>query len=408
MVQLHALISQNQPSRGVNSKKRMPAVQRISIIQVRGGHDECVTPLVYTLNQIGVQCDVYINHGLLTSRGNIFEALHIKADEFIVTGKFRINDLPPEPIGNRIFWLDCNGQKQRQLLQKNTKKTLPIIFWTTFNEPTPLFVFCHDLGLKIYGFIHNSHIRVRYTNLFAYKNTKAVTFCRGMQTVLTEFNTQLINFYLPPMSGLKRTDQQNFERSNKIRIAVPGKVNYEHRDYDLLVKFASELETKFPAQFEFVIAGGLAGDDGTRLINSIKSEGLEQTVLLPTGNDPNQPKFMKYQELFDLLQTCDLALENSTSVKDDNSKISGAVNLCINFELPTLYLKGFSMYEEYSHLGNLLPEDLFAIANDKSYKLIRQKKEQAILLKLLMEEQNRNCLQHEVAQILQEQIKMQS
>jgi ABC-type uncharacterized transport system involved in gliding motility auxiliary subunit len=82
----------------------MPAVQRISIIQVRGGHDECVTPLVYTLNQIGVQCDVYINHGLLVSRGNIFEALHIKADEFIVTGKFRLmiyrqNQLAIESFG---------------------------------------------------------------------------------------------------------------------------------------------------------------------------------------------------------------------------------------------------------------------------------------------------------------------
>jgi len=398
----------HQPSSGVKFKKGTTTVQRISIIQVRGGHDECVTPLVYSLNQIGIQCDVYINHGLLESRGNIFEALQITANEFIVREEFRINDLPPEPIGNQIFWLDCNSQKQRQLLRKNTKKTLPIVFWTTFNEPTPLFTFCHNLGLKIYGFIHNSHICVRYSKLFEYENTKAVTFCQGMQTVLSQFNTRLINFYLPPMSGLKRTSQQNFEIPNKIRIAIPGKVNYEHRDYDLLVNFASELETRFPEKFKFIIAGGLAGDDGTRLINSIKSKGLEQTILLPTPIEPDQAKFMKYQELFDLLQTCDLALENSTSVKDDNSKISGAVNLCINFELPILYLKGFSMYEEYSHLGNLVPKDLFTIANDNSYNIIRQKKEQAMLLKLLMEEHNRNSLQHEVTQMLQEQIKMQS
>lgn len=369
---------------------------RISIYQGLGGHDECVTPLVYTLNQIRVYCDIYINYALLEKRGNMFQALSIEAEEFLVDNEFNVNSIPAPPSTNRLFWLNCGGPKQRKLIQNNIKHTLPLMFWTTFIKDSTMFTFCQKIGLKIYGFIHNSLLSQRYENLFTYSNTIGVTFCRGMNDILEGYNDRLINFYLPPMSRLKRSRTKVRNSSDKIRIAVPGKVDYHHRDYDLLIQFALEAQTRYPFKFEFVIAGGLAGDDATRLINSIKMNGLEQTILLPPMASPNQSRFLKYKELFELLESCDCALENSTSVKNDNSKISGAVNLCINFELPMLYLKGFSMYKEFNHLATLEPEDLFIMANDNNQNLYQQKKEQAILVKLLMEEENRNCLQQEI------------
>lgn len=370
---------------------------RISIYQGLGGHDECVTPLIHTLNQIRVHCDIYINYNLLEKRGNIFQALSIQADEFIVDKDFNTNSLSPPKATNRIFWLNCNRVKIKKLMQKNTKHTLPLIFWTTFIKDSKMFIFCQNIGLKIYGFIHSSRLSQRYVNLFTYSNTKAVTFCQGMHDVLERYNSRLINFYLPPMSSLKRTKIKHPNSADKIRIAVPGKVDYHHRNYDLLIQFALEAQARYPFKFEFVIAGGIAGDDGDRLINSIKTNSLEELILLPQMASPNQSRFLKYQELFELLQSCDFALENSNSVKDDNSKISGAVNLCINFELPMLYLKGFSMYKEFRHLANLDPEDLFAIARDNSQNLYQQKKHQAVLLKLFMEEENRYCLQKEIS-----------
>ena len=378
---------------------------RISIFQGLGGHDECVTPLVHTFNQIRVHCDVYINHNLLESRGNIFQALSIQADEFIVDAEFNVNSLPPPEANNRIFWLNCNKKKVKQLIQNNTKHTLPLIFWTTFIKDSIMFKFCQNIGLKIYGFIHSSLQNQCYEKLLSYSDTKAVTFCQGMHNILEKYDSRLINFYLPPMSRLKRTKVKRFNSSDKIRIAVPGKVHYGHRDYDLLVQFALEAQSRYPYKFEFVIAGGLAGDDGSRLINNIEVNGLEQIILLPPMASPNQSRFMKYKELFEILESCDCALENSNSVRDDNSKISGGINLCINFELPVLYLKGFSMYKEFRHLAYLEPEDLFKIASDNTQDLYQQKKEQAVLLKLFMEEENRDCLQKEIDLALDQQNK---
>ena len=129
-----------------------------------------------------------------------------------------------------------------------------------------------------------------------------------MHNILEKHDSRLINFYLPPMSRLKRTKIKRSNSSDKIRIAVPGKVHYGHRDYDLLVQFALEAQSRYPYKFEFVIAGGLAGDDGSRLINNIEVNGLEQIILLPPMASPNQSRFMKYKELFELLESCDCAL----------------------------------------------------------------------------------------------------
>lgn len=364
---------------------------RISIVQGLGGHDECVTPLVHTFNQIRVYCDVYINHTLLEKRGNIFQALSIEAEEFIVDDELEISSIELPSPTNRIFWLKCGGRKQKQLIKKNIKHTLPLAFWTTFVKPSKQFNIWHELGVTIYGFIHSSLLKARYERLFEYSNTKAVSFCQGMQDILEEYSHRMINFYLPPMSrslGIKK-EQHN---PSKIRIAVPGKVDYHHRDYDLLVEFAIKVQTNYPNKFEFVIAGGVAGEDGERLVNNIQANALEQTILLPPMKSSNESRFLEYAELFDLLESCDLALENSNSVFEDNSKISGAINLCINFQLPIIYLKGFAMYKEFNELACVKAEDLFSIASKNKPDLYKQFKTEAKLLKLLMEDENRRCL----------------
>ena len=111
----------------------------------------------------------------------------------------------------------------------------------------------------------------------------------------------------------------------------------------------------------------------------------------------NESSFLEYTELFDLLESCDFALENSNSVFEDNTKISGAINLCINFQLPIIYLKGFAMYKEFNDLAYVRPEDLFSIASNNKPDLHKQLKTEAKLLKLLMEDENRRCLLKEIS-----------
>ena len=83
----------------------------------------------------------------------------------------------------------------------------------------------------------------------------------------------------------------------------------------------------------------------------------------------NESRFLEYAELFDLLESCDYALENSNSVFEDNSKISGAINLCMNFQLPILYLKGFAMYKEFNDLAYVRPRRFILNCKWKQTKL---------------------------------------
>ena len=372
---------------------------RVSIIQGLGGHDECVTPLVYTFNQMGIACDIYINHQLLITRGNIFQALEIENEEHVITDEFRITSLPEPTQTNRVFRLACNKKKLKKLLRYNYNHVLPILFWTTFNDVSDIFTYCVEVGFKIYAFIHNSLLKIRYRKLFEHPNTVAVSFCKGMRNILQEHEDKLIDFYLPPMSALDRNTTAVSTANQTIRIAVPGKVDYRHRDYDLLINFARETESQYPSHFQFIIAGGIAGEDGDRLRKSIATNNLEKTIVLPLNPGDSGSKFLSYRELFELINSCDIALENSTSVKDDNSKISGAVNLCINFELPMLYLKGYSMYEEFNGLASINASDLGQLIKSDNNQFLSKKRNEATLIKLLMEESNRHSLQREIKKL---------
>ena len=374
-------------------------MNRVSIIQGLGGHDECVTPLVYTFNQIGIACDIYINHKLLITRGNIFEALDIKNEEHVITNEFEITSLPEPTQSNRVFRLSCGKRKLKKLIRYNHTHVLPILFWTTFLHAGDTFTFCLGLGFKIYAFIHNSLLTQRYERLFEHPNTIAVSFCKGMRDILHQDKDKLIDFYLPPMSTLARGEKPNATQNKTIRIAVPGKVDYHHRDYDLLINFAQESESRYPSRLQFIIAGGMAGEDGDRLMKSIATNNLEKTIILPINPGDTSSRFLSYRELFELINSCDIALENSTSVKQDNSKISGAVNLCVNFELPMLYLKGFSMYEEFDGLASINTTNLEQLTNTESNQFLSQKRNEATLVKLLMEESNRNSLQGEIEKL---------
>ena len=56
--------------------------------------------------------------------------------------------------------------------------------------------FWHQLGVTIYGFIHSSLLKARYERLFEYSNTKAVSFCQGMQDILEELHEWSIFIFL--------------------------------------------------------------------------------------------------------------------------------------------------------------------------------------------------------------------
>ena len=64
-----------------------------------------------------------------------------------------------------------------------------------------------------------------------------------------------------------------------------------------------------------------------------------------------------------------------------------------------LYLKGFSMYEEFDGLASINASNLDQLTNIENNQFLSQKRNEATLVKLLMEESNRKSLQREIEKL---------
>lgn len=385
----------------------MRQMKRVSIAQIKAGHDECVIPLIHTLNQLGVQADVYISNQLRIKRGNIFKSLGIAHEEYIIDPSYSIDSIPHNSSNNRIFWLDIMGRKVCKLIRHNQEDSLPIMFWTSFRYPdSKIFNFCSKIGYNIYAFIHDSEKHQSFDGLSTYPKTTPVLFSDGMMDAPKLDEHQCLKFYLPPMTQSRiqvKSQEACKDPHSKIKIAVPGRVSYQRRDYELLVKFAKDLNTQYPCEFEFIIVGGVSGNDGDKFIESINANKLTDMFKLPLLKDSTEATegntaFLSYNQLFELLQSCDMALSNSKAVKEGSSKVSGAINLCINFQLPILYLKGYTMYKEFNGLGSFILDfenssKINIFGDNNKEQLLTAKQAEATELKTLMEKSNLQAME---------------
>lgn len=377
---------------------------RVSVAQILSGHDECTIPLIYTLNQMGIYVDVYINNELRVKRGNIFESLCIRHSEFYINQSTDLNDLPPPLPSNRVFWLGVMGNKVKKLIRHNLEYSLPLMFWTTFaKNPSALFEYCREIGFHVYAFVHDAGSYQVSSVLADMNNVTPVVFSQGMVNAFSNHDhLNALKFYLPPLSNVSENQtvqRKDIGNSREIRIAVPGRVAYARRDYQLLVDFASSLISAKMSGTEprFIIAGGVSGEDGRKFIDYLSSKNLFRYFECPfTCLASNDAPFMSYNQLFSILVNCDMAISNSLAVKGDYTKVSGAINLCINFQLPVLYLTDFSLYPEFDDMASLTIDPLDA-AQVQSFaseinQLIGQKKEQTFFLKQAMEKWNLQVL----------------
>ena len=381
-------------------------MKRVGIAQILPGHDECTVPLILALNRLGVYADVYINNELRERRGNIFESLSIEHHEIYIdkTTNLRKIDLPLQ--GNRVFWLDVMGNKIKKLILLNKQHSLPIMFWTTFaNKPSEIFKYCQLIGFHLYAFIHdasNSHLSQTLAHL---SSVTPVVFSSGMVDAFSchAEKQRALKFYLSPISTLSHhhvTQSQANKDSSRLRIAVPGRVSYKRRDYDLLINFAASfLRQEFiDLEPKFVIAGAVSGDDGQRFMDQLAKQNLLGFFECPclSLNSSDVP-FMSYKQLFNCLLSCDLAVSNSYAVKGDYSKVSGAINLCINFYLPVLYLCDYPLYQEYEDTASIIinSHDSAQVAelSRQITHFVSQKKEETFFLKESMELWNNQVIE---------------
>ena len=343
--------------------KKSYSMKRVSIAQILAGHDECTVPVILALNRLGIFADVYINNELRDKRGDIFKSLHIEHHQIYIDQAQDLNDINPPPPCNRVFWLAVMGNKVKKLILLNKQYSLPVMFWTTFaKKPSPIFKYCQEIGFHLYAFVHDARNGTLSRVLSGLPSVTPVVFSTGMVDAFSRNAEKLepLKFYLPPLSDLSRHQGiQNKEnnRHNQIRIVVPGRVSYARRDYNLLIDFANTLVSQSMLNFEptFVIAGGVSGDDGRRFIDYLASKNLLKYFECPcTSLASDDAPFMSYEQLFSCLLSCDLAVSNSLAVKGDYTKVSGAINLCINFQLPVLYLNDYPLYPEFKDMASIV------------------------------------------------------
>ena len=381
-------------------------MKRVAIVQILAGHDECVPPLILVLNRLGVYADVYINNELLEKRGDLFESLGIEHQKFVVNQATNLKTVSLPPSCNRVFWLDVMGNKVKKLILLNQQHSLPIMFWTTFaKKPSAVFEYCQEIGFHIYAFVHDARNGNLSRILAGLSSVTPVVFSTGMVDAFSHHTEKLkpLKFYLPPLSDLvKYQDCENRKTNNKnqLRIVVPGRVTYARRDYDLLINFVETLLSQASLSVEpiFIIAGGVSGDDGKRFIDHLESKDLRKYFECPSTSLTSDDKpFMSYQQLFSCLISCDLAISNSLAIKGDHTKVSGAINLCINFKIPVLFLNNCSLYSEFSEKASIIIDSgnhsqVSRFARQLP-QLVNQKKEETVQLKEAMEQWNHQVLE---------------
>lgn len=381
-------------------------MKRVGIAQILAGHDECTVPLILALNRLGVYADVYINHELREKRGDLFESLGVEHHKIVVDQATKLNTVNPPPPCNRVFWLDVMGNKVKKLILLNQQYSLPIMFWTTFaKKPSSIFEYCQDIGLHLYAFVHDARNGNLSRVLAGLSSVTPVVFSTGMVDAFSLHPERLkaLKFYLPPLSNLSGNQGlqgRKVHDTNHLRIVVPGRVAYARRDYDLLIDFVQSLLSQATLSVEptFVIAGGVSGDDGRRFMDHLASKNLLKYFECPsTSLASDDAPFMSYQQLFSCLVGCDLAVSNSLAVKGDYTKVSGAINLCINFQLPVLYLNDYPLYPEFKETASIIID-----SHDQSQvskfaqqmpQLVTQKKEETRQLKGAMEQCNHQVIE---------------
>ena len=387
-------------------KEILNSMKRVGIAQILAGHDECTVPLILALNRLGVYADVYINNELREKRGDLFESLGVEHHKIVVDQATKLNALNPPPPSNRVFWLDVMGNKVKKLILLNQQHSLPIMFWTTFaKKPSSIFEYCQDIGLHLYAFVHDANNGNLSRVMAGLSSVTPVVFSTGMVDAFSRHAEKLesLKFYLPPLSDLSKhqgTPVRNANNKNQLRIVVPGRVAYARRDYDLLVDFVQSLLSQATLSVEpsFVIAGGVSGDDGRRFIDHLASKNLLKYFECPsTSLASDDAPFMSYQQLFSCLLSCDLAVSNSLAVKGDYTKVSGAINLCINFQLPVLYLNDYPLYPEFNETASIIidsaDQSQVSLFAQQMPQLVMKKKEETRQLKGAMEQCNHQVIE---------------
>lgn len=164
--------------------------------------------------------------------------------------------------------------------------------------------------------------------------------------------------------------ENNNVENNKIKICIPGKVEFTRRDYIFLIEFLKRNNLK---NIRFIILGNIKSKDGQILYKNIKDNKLENYFEL-------FDEFIDYEIYFRKIIQSDIIMPLihpgiQNYEKYQTNKITAAFNMAYSFKKPLLLFNQFSKYDEFTDFSVFYNFDNLAkiLCSENLFKLIKEK-----------------------------------
>ncbi|HET7690916.1 MAG TPA: hypothetical protein VFK41_11075 [Nocardioidaceae bacterium] len=241
---------------------------RVAVVQVEPIHEDVLPAVVHLLRLNGGDVTVYLNELVRTNRPGF---------------KVRFPDIGPltrfVPMNSKADW--------RRLARKVTNSSPDLMVMNTFQFNAPS-NWAHFWEGPMLGVVHNpDRMRAAEDSMALVRRGRVglVTLAPHVTTNLMASDTELfasvatitMTFPRPPKVKVVRPDSRR-------RIAVPGTVNFDARDYEQIVAAVPRmLEHADPGSFDIAIVG--PGADRPALEEMVRDAGLSQYFTFAPLND---------------------------------------------------------------------------------------------------------------------------
>lgn len=218
----------------------------------------------------------------------------------------------------------------------------------------------HNADKFIFGSLTQSLINLKIKKYFVL----ADYILRNLKGQISE-KFQFSSFYV----GITDYKLKKNENPHELKIAVPGFVEFHRRDYLELIESLNSSSEKLASNIKFVILGNASKADGLKLIEKVKSAGLEK-------NFSFYDHFVPLSEMYEQIDSSDLLMtligpENQYFDLYKKYKISGTYSLSIMLQRPLLLHAAYADEAEFKdwatyYINADLVKKLNQWAKDKS------------------------------------------
>lgn len=257
-------------------------------------HEECIPAWVYALNCLGVIPDVLYNIKAEQKKGDVFQCY-----ESI-------------QIGRKIGW---DPLKESEILEIIDQENYDLVIANSFQGEAPEFYF--KLNATVLGIVHHHpELPDKYINaalernLSASKNKIHLAFLwdfipKSFLYFYPEFSKEFVHVMFP-LALLKKSIGEYEKDDNKVRLAIPGGINFNNRDYSHLLNSLTKVNEK--DSFLFYLPGAGKLGEREKLVETLESNGVADFFVFPEVGSQGTEARSSYNDYYSTILDSDFIL----------------------------------------------------------------------------------------------------